>query len=323
MSTPATGTPSPTTPAQAAPASAPSPAEGVKPAAAAPAAPAAPPEAQKVPTPAEIRRLKVKLDGADVELPEEEVIRLASLSGAAQKRFQEAAAEKKKVTEVLELLKNKPKEALARLGVNLKQFSEETLTEILKQEAETPEAKRAREAEDKLREYERKDKEAQTTAAEQKIEAEKQAKIQETIQKEQALIKRFDGVFTEALSKAEVPKTPASVARMAQLQRVCIKKGYELDAAALAKIVKEDYDAEIHGQITGYKTADGQLDGAKIMAFLGEDGINAIKRELIAKLKGAKPAFSKPAEPTTIPATSQNGSWKQFRNKNREVFRKT
>src|SRR5271165_3687465 len=158
MSEPITNTaPAPTqTNAAAAPAATPPAPEASK---AAPPAQTQSPKAEDSkkaaePSKAEIRRLKLKLDGADIELSEDEVVQLAQLSAGAQKRFMEASQSRKQTEDLLQFLKTNPIEAMRRLGLDPRKISEEHLVSELKKEAESPEQKRIREAEDKIRAYE-------------------------------------------------------------------------------------------------------------------------------------------------------------------------
>ena len=308
----------PTTPV-AAPAAAPA-AAAAKPATAppVPAAAAKPAETPApAPTQAEIQKVKLKLDGADLELPMDQVVKLAQMSGSAQKRWMEAAAEKKKAEDVMAYIKTNTKDALARLGIDLRKFSEDTLTEIIKQEQETPQAKELREAHEKLRAFETKENEAKAAEEARRVQAEKDKMTAENTRKHAALVKQYDDQFTVALAKADVPKTPASVARMAQLQRLNLTKGYQLDVDALAKVVSEDYKKELQGQLGAIKTAEGKIDGDKLIEYLGQDKVDAITKALIAKLK-SKPKFSQPNGAPTEPTTAKpSGTWRDFAKKSR------
>lgn len=284
----------------------------------APAAAAAAPEVPKAdptkpaPTQAEVRKLKLKLEGADVELSESEVIALAQQSGVAQKRFMEAAAMRKQAEQVLEFIHSNPKEALSRLGVDLRKFSEETLTEIIKREQESPEQKKIRETEEKLRAYEAKEKE-EAEAAKQKEQQEKEAaakRIEE--EKQAATIKKYDDLFTEALAKIDLPKNAYTVTRMAQLARIQLKKGVQVDANIIAKLVKEDYAEE-------FKTQTAGKDGDALMAMLGPEIIKLITKAQIAKLKTKPQKFVTETAQPVAEAPKQPGRWRDLQLKNRRL----
>lgn len=276
-----------------------------------------PVEGAKAPTTTEIRKLKLRLDGADLELPEEQVIALAQQSGAAQKRFLEAAQTKKQAEQVLEFLQKNPKAALERLGVDVRKFSEETLANILKIEQESPEQKKIRQTEEKLRSYEEKEKAAEATAKKKAAEEAEASKQRADAEKQAAIMRRYDDIFVKALNESGLPKNAYTIKRMAELQRINLNKKLDLDASSLAKVVKEDYDAEFRQRLP--KTDKGVLDGDKILEMLDPDVIKAITKAQIAKLKGSK--HIKTSDPALVPPIKESptatGSWKDFRRGNR------
>lgn len=295
-----------------APAAAPTPAtpsvvppvEGAKPpmdAKAPPPAASAKAEAPK-PTAAEIRKLKVKLDGADIDMSEEDVIKLAQKGGSAEKRFLEAANLKKQVEQVLDLLKTNPAEAMKRLGQDPRKFSEEFLVEALKREAESPEQKRIRETEEKLKNYEKQETVREATAKKQAEEAAASAKQKANAEKEAQIIAKFDSIFTEALSKSGLPKNARTVARMAELQRVNLRSKGGYTAEQLAEVVRQDYDSE-------FKTRTDDLNGDQIIELLSRvnpDLLKKITKAQIAKLKGAPQKFSQ--NTAQVPVTQDEGT---------------
>lgn len=260
---------------------------------------------------AEARRLKFKMDGQDLDLSEEEVISLAQKGGTAQKRWEEAAQLRKQAESVLEYLKANPREALAKLGIDVRKMSEEHLLEELQREQESPEAKKVRETEEKLRKYETAEKareEAAARKAAEDAEAEKQA---QATAKEREIMERYDNIFTTALEKSGLPRSPATILRMAQLQRVNLRKGLELNADSLAKIVREDYDAEFQERTSG-------MDGDKLLEFLGKDIVGKLTKAQIAKLKAKPAAYSKPVEQSEPEVKQSAGkAWREWTKGNR------
>src|ERR1017187_418573 len=113
---------------------------------------AAPTINQPAPTPP--RMMKVKIDGKEMDLPESEVLSGYQQGKVATDRFQEAAAMKKQADEIMKFAKENPKEFFAKTGMNARQWAEEYLIQELQNEAMSPEQKKARENEEKLRKYE-------------------------------------------------------------------------------------------------------------------------------------------------------------------------
>ena len=90
-------------------------------------------DAQAV-TPAEIRKMKLKVDGVESEYGEDEVIRYAQQGKAANKRFEEAATMRREAEQMVNLIKRDPRAVLEdpRIGLNFRQIAEEYLADQLK-----------------------------------------------------------------------------------------------------------------------------------------------------------------------------------------------
>lgn len=252
------------------------------------------------PTPAEVRRLKLKLDGQEVELPESDVIALAQRGKVADQRFSEAATTRKEAQEIIEFAKSNPTEFFKRTGMNARQWAEEFLMGELKREQMSPEQKKAADNEMKLKEYEtaRKHQEAK------KLDDEKQAAQQKHMQ-------NYDMLFVEALGKSGLPKTAYTIKRMAELQLVNLKQKLNLDADQLAKVVREDYIAE-------QKQLYGALDGDQLIDLLGPELVKKLSKAQIAKLK-AKASGGSGSTPLTRSSDKPAMSWREYQRRNRRL----
>lgn len=253
-----------------------------------------------VPTPAEVRMLKLKIDNADVDMPESEVIALAQQSRAAQKRMQEAASSKKQAEDLIGFLKSNPKVAFQKLGIDIRKFSEDTLMELLQQEAMSPEQKKTAEMEAKLKKYEADEKSAKEAAHNK-----------EMSELESKHLANYDQLFIKALSESGLPKTPFTVKRMAELTLVSNKKGLNLDSGQIAKLVREDYQTEM-------RALYGQADGTQLMEILGEDGVKKLSKAQAEKFQAKPQEFSKPQKKASAKKESKVDDWKAFQRENRK-----
>jgi hypothetical protein len=287
---PSAGTPNPA-------AASPNPAQGGKPNGSQPGPAKAGPAA--APTQSEVRKLKLKLEGQDVELPESEVIALAQQGKVSGKRFEEAAKIRQQAAEIIQFAKENPAEFFKKTGMNARQWAEEFLTNELKKEGESPVEKRAREAEEKLAAIEKEKK----TAAEKRLQEQKDAQTKEWAQK-------YDQMFVEALGKSGLPRTAFTVKRMAELQLVNIKKGLELGPDQLAKIVREDYIAE-------QKALFGQAEGDQLLDMLGEDIVKKLSKAQISRLKAKSVPGRAATSNTPRPAGEKPMTWREYQLKNR------
>lgn len=252
-------------------------------------------------TPAEIRKLKLKLDGQDVEMPESEVIALAQQGKASGKRFQEAAAMRKQAEDVLKFAKDNPTEFFKKTGMNAREWAEKYLMEELKREAMSPEQKKAADNEAKLREYENEKKQAKDRADQE--DRDRQTNDHRT---------RLDGLFVEALTKSGLPKTPYTIKRMAELQLTNIKKKLELNPDQLAKLVREDYIAE-------QKALFGSSEGDQLLELFGPELVKKLSKAQLAKLKNKGVRTTTGSAAPARAAGEPPLTWKEYQRKNRRL----
>lgn len=246
------------------------------------------------------RLLKIKVDGKEMELPESEVLELASRGKASNQRFQEAAKMKREADAILKHIDDNPAEAFTKRGKDARKWAEEFLMNELKKEAESPEQKRARENEEKLRKYE-------TTEKEQ----EQQRKDSEMRQAINEQRDKYDKLFTQALFESGLPRTPFTVKRMAELQKTNLKNKLDLSAPQLAKLVREDYVAE-------QKALLGSLDGDQLIEFLGPENAKKYSKAQISKLR-ARGTGGSGSGPARKPAQSNQGlTWRELQKRNRK-----
>lgn len=256
--------------------------------------------AQPVPatTPQEIRKIKLKLDGKEVELPESEVIAYAQQGKSSTQRFQEASRMKQEAEQLMAFAKANPKEFFAKTGMNARDWAEKYLVEELQREAMSPEQRKAQETEDELGRYKREESERKQK---EKLDVEKR------LQKEHH--DKYEQVFIQALNESGLPKTPFTIKRMAELQLINLKNKYEFSPGQLAKLVREDYLAE-------QKATIGGLDGDQLIDFLGPELVKKLSKAQIAKLKAKGNPVSKPVNQSQ--SNGESGlSWEDFQRMNR------
>lgn len=230
----------------------------------------APVESAAPPTQAEIRKMKLKIDGKDQEYDEPEVIRLAQQGKAAQQRFQEAAKMRKEAEDMIGLIKRDPIAVMndPRIGVNFRELAEKYLSEQLKLEMMTPEQKKYHEAEQKLKGYQDQEK-----AQKAQVENQQMQQLQDHYANE------FSNTITDALKTQGVPKSPNTVKRMAALMSKSLENGLDLPPAQIAKLVREEYLSEI-------KELFGSSDEDTLLGLLGDETANKIRKADLKRLKG-------------------------------------
>jgi len=226
-------------------------------------------EVKEASTAEEKRRLKVKVDDEELEVDEDELLRGYQKARASTKRFQEAAKLRKEAEDLVSKLKENPFEALKGQidPKQLREMTEQWLIEKLKEEQLSPEE---RELNELRREREKwKQEEVKKEAAQRQQELEVQT---------QREIERYNSEFVSALEKHSLPKSYATIKRMAYLMKEAAENNYEMDAESAAEIVQEELSGDFSQLIRA-------LSPEALIGFLGKDVADKIRRYDVSKLK--------------------------------------
>jgi hypothetical protein len=252
------------------------------------------------PSVSEIRKYKVKVDGNELEVDDQELVRGYQLSKTSYQRLEEAKKLQSQVEQFQELLDADPVKALEHLakqkGKNVgayREAMERHLYDLIRQEQLSPQERERLALEEKVKAYE----EEKKTASE-RAEQEEMQRLQQHYQAE------YDKQITEALNTADLPKTPATVRRMASLMQKNLQLGLDLQPAQIVKMVRDEYLEE-------QREILGKLDGESLLKFLGEDLATKIRKHDVAKLKAGQKTIAKPPtkqpEPAAPAGPKKNG----------------
>ena len=156
----------------------------------------------------ELKKFKVKVDGSEQEVSEQELIANYQKAQASQKRFQEAAQLKQEAQQQMEALKfarENPIEFFKMTGVNAKEFAEKVLLEELEESMLSPQEKELRD----LRNYK------------SKLEQQEQQRL--TLQQEQQRLaleeqtaQEIENEILEVLTASNLKPTPRNIAKCAE-----------------------------------------------------------------------------------------------------------
>lgn len=124
--------------------------------------------------PAADQKYRVKVDGEEVELTLAELQQHASMGKAAQKRMQEAAAERKRIEDVVMAMKANPAAALKHLGIDPEEFAKQQLNQALLQKYE-PEKWQAMQEQRELQSYREQMQQQQRMQEQQAVMAQRRA----------------------------------------------------------------------------------------------------------------------------------------------------
>jgi len=235
------------------------------------------------------RKIKVK----DEEIDEEEVARGYLHAREANKRFQEAAAErkaaekakeeaKKLAEERFEKLKSDPFSVLAELGLNPRELSEEYLIRQLEKEMMSPEQKEKLDLEEKLKSYEQKEAERKAEEEARAEQAKKEQEQQEITSLRKKYAEEYQGSFINALDKAGLPKNPTTVRRVAEVVLNSLSQGEEIPVEHAIRIVEQDYRS-------GLSEFLKELDADTLAKFLGDEAVDKLRQRNVAKVKNPTP----------------------------------
>lgn len=230
----------------------------------------------------EPRKIKVKPDGQEMELTEEELARDYERKQASYKRMEEAAKLRKEAEEILSLPKKDLNKFLREQGVTM-----EALTDILAARLEedvdektlTPEQKKAKQDAAKLKKYE-----------EQEENERKQKETDENLSKVEKAKQVFDEKISTALADTGLSKDPYTIRSAALFIRSCLQAGFEPDAAEIREAIEGRVKAD-------YQSQSSKLEGKDLVAWLGEDIVKKIRSYDLERLRAKKTS----AAPQEIP----------------------
>ena len=257
------------------------------------------------------RKLTIKTDGREEELDEEDVIKLAQLGRASNKRFQEAAQMRKQAENFISLLQKDPLKVLSdpSINVNVREFAEQYLLREIEKETLSPEQRQIAEYEEKLRAI---DDEKKTAKEQQETEERDQLRIQYS--------QEYEGQIQDALSSTGLPRTHFTVRRMVEYMTTALNNGIDLPAKNVAALVRQDYLSDMNSLI-------GHYEGDQLIAMLGDGVANKIRLADLARLEAGTYQGSKspkqevplndqtPAAPTTPMSIHE---WREYMDSKRK-----
>ncbi len=268
-----------------------------------PAGEAATPTAQMTKEAAQeaIRRHKLKVDGMEVEVDDNELKRGYAHQTAASKRMNEGIAMQKQAREFIEMLQNEDTffEVARKLGKDPRELAEKFLVSQIQDEIDDPRDVELRKTNKKLKQFEEMEQQRKTQA-----EQAEQAELQKRWGQ------KYSTDFVEALKETRLPATKSVVKSMASYIRKSIDIGYQMTAHEAAKLVRED-------RLLDQRQLFQDSDGETLVNLLGEDLANKIRKYDTSRVKSPEanmikaPPQGKPrTRETRKPMTSRE--WREF-----------
>jgi hypothetical protein len=231
----------------------------------------------------EKRRYKVKDEGEEAEVDEDELIAGYQSRRASHRAWQAAALSRQQVTKLFENIKSDPIPNLEKLlkmpgiGHDFRQLAIKYLTEEIEREAQTPEQRELAETKRELAEARRE--KAERDAAREEAEGnETRAKYAQQVETE----------IITAVKGSGLPATQHTVRRVAFYLRAGIDRGYSLTAEDVIPLVRKDYEDE-------HRALFGGLDGEALEAALGAEVSEKLSKRRVERFKQAAPAAPTPS----------------------------
>lgn len=229
------------------------------------------------------QRFKVKIDDEELEVDQDEVVKGYQKAQASTKRFQEASRIKKEAEELREQMLQNPFAALSDKmdKKQLREMTEQWLLEQLNEDQLSPEQRRLRELEAKEKAWQEEREDRERKAAESKLQEDASRAAQE-----------YEKQFVSALEARDLPKSFATIKKMAYHIRNAAQNNYELSVDEAADLVQDEVQNDIRDLV-------GKLNTEQILKILGKDVADKIRKHDVSKLKNPTSKAPQKSESST------------------------
>lgn len=235
---------------------------------------------------------KVKVNGEELEVSLDDLVKGYTHGKAAEKKFNEAALMRKQAETFIELLQENPFHVLNEMGVNVRELSEKYLVEILQEEMLPVDEREKKDLQKKLREYEEKERRA-------KAEREKAEEL-EMYNKYQS---DFNTMIKESLEQAGLPNTKMTRSALAGYMHQVISSPDIDDSIKstitfndLVPLVVEDFEREMQEFI-------GRTPTEKLAKITGEEKLKEVRKWDVERAsKKARPKVPEKQAPRKNPS---------------------
>lgn len=224
----------------------------------------------------QMRKFKLKVDGQEyeeeIDLSDEEGLKKhLQMSKAAQKRMKEATELRKAAEQFIDILRTNPRKVLSdpNIGVDLKKFAQEIMNEEIENASKSPEEleKEALTKElEELREKYKKDEEDRKQKEFERLQNDAEQKLESDI--------------GDALKTSELPKTPYTVRKMAEIMMIALENNIDLNAKDVIPLMRKQMKQDITEMFSA--ASDDVLE-----ELVGKDNISRLRKRNLAKAKKA------------------------------------
>lgn len=224
----------------------------------------------------QLKKLKLKVDGQELEEefdPSDDayLTKQLQLAKVAQKRMSEFSSLEKDVQQFFKALKENPRAVLTdpQIGLDLKQLAAQIIEEEIENAKKSPE------------QLEKEKLERELKAMKDEREKEKKENEEKELRRlEEREAERYDVLFTQALEKGGLPKTPYTVKKMAEYLSLGIGEGLDVAPDDVIPLIREEMQADLKEM---FKSMPDEL----VEQLVGTETISRIRKKKVAAAKAA------------------------------------
>lgn len=233
------------------------------------------------------KKLKLKVRGKEreeeIDFNDDEKLRkMLEKAYGADETFQEASKTRKQMEAFAKLLQEDPVEALRHFGHDVDAIAQKYLESRIEEMQKSPEQLEL----EKLRKEVEKERKARERIEQERIEAQK-------AQIEQEYARKLDDEITGSLAKANLPKSPYVVKRIAENLMIALQKGYtDVSVDDVLPVVDKQIKSELRDFF-------GALPEDVFEQILGNDVVTKLRKQRVAKAKQA-PVTASSVKPTGV-----------------------
>jgi hypothetical protein len=248
-----------------------------------------------------LKKLKLKVDGEEyeeeVDLDDDEYLtRQLQLAKVSQKRMNQYATLEKELVEFINELKNNPKKALTKefIGLDLKKLASEIIEEEIENSKKTPEQIEKEKLEEELR----------------LLKEEREREKEETSKREFERLRtveaeRYDMLMEKSLEKSDLPKSPYTVKKMAELMLIGLQNGIDLTPDDVIPLVREEMQSDL-------KQMFSAMPEDVIEQLIGKDVFNRVRKKNLEKARNAPKAPVKAVKDVSKDSIKKDASGKKL-----------
>lgn len=221
-----------------------------------------------------LKKYNIKVNGKNevVELDMNDdaaVTKHLQMSRAAQKTMQESSDMRKSAEEFINLLKTNPRRVLEdpSIGVDLKLFAQEIINQEIENAQKSPDQLEKEKAQRELAEIKARieeDEKKRKSSELQRLQQEQQEKIEINIE--------------SALKTSDLPKTPYTVRKMAEMMLIALQNNVDLSPADLVPLIRKQMQVDI-------KELFSAANDDVLEELVGKDRISKIRKKKVAAVQ--------------------------------------